>query len=98
MSLTNFTIQLKIINCQEKCETNFILWIHTQSFFYTLSALKFGHPVAHGEHPVEIPILPSMLLLIVVTTSLICVFRSSTSVTLVGLSATVWMHHSRIAG
>jgi hypothetical protein len=51
-SLTNFTIILKIINCQEKCETNFICWIHAQSFFYTLSSLHCGHPVSHLEHPV----------------------------------------------
>jgi hypothetical protein len=28
-SLTNFTTKLTIINCQEKCEINFIWWIHT---------------------------------------------------------------------
>jgi hypothetical protein len=31
--LTNFTVQWKIINSQEKCETNFIWWIHSKSFF-----------------------------------------------------------------
>jgi hypothetical protein len=28
-------------------------------FFHTLSALQCGHPVSHGEHPVQIPILPT---------------------------------------
>jgi hypothetical protein len=28
-----FTVQLKIATCQEKCETNFIWWIHTKFFF-----------------------------------------------------------------
>jgi hypothetical protein len=55
-SLTNFTIQLKIINCQEKCETNFIWWIHTFRFFHALSALQCGHPVLHGEHPGKLQI------------------------------------------
>jgi hypothetical protein len=32
-SLTNYEIRLKIINCQENFEANFIWWIHTSSFF-----------------------------------------------------------------
>jgi hypothetical protein len=48
-SLTNFKIQLKIINCQEKWETNFILWIHTQSFFIHSAHFNVG-TLCHMEN------------------------------------------------
>lgn len=41
-----------------KCGTNFILWIHTQSFLHVLNACQFGHHVSHVDHLVENPIFP----------------------------------------
>jgi hypothetical protein len=54
----------------------YLIDTYIKVFFHTLSALQCRHPVSHGQHPVEIPMRASMLLLTVVTTSLIRVFRS----------------------
>jgi hypothetical protein len=50
--MTNFTIQLKIIHCQKKCKTNFIVGYTHKVFF-----IHSPHPVSRGEHPIEIPFL-----------------------------------------
>jgi hypothetical protein len=55
-SLTTFTIQLKIINFQKKCTTDFIWWIHIQ-ICYTLSGVQCGHPISNEKHSIEIPVL-----------------------------------------
>jgi hypothetical protein len=112
-SLTNFTIQLKIINCQEKCELilfdgyihNFFLYTQRNSMWALCVARRTqrnsmwapcvarrtqrtsvwapcvarrtSSPNSNSSH-----VRASMPLLIVVMTSLIRVYRSSTPVTL----------------
>lgn len=37
----------------------FLMEIYVHFFIHTLSTVQRGHPVSHGEHPVEVPVLIS---------------------------------------
>jgi hypothetical protein len=56
--LTNFKIQLKSYKFPEKNVKLILFDGYIHKVFYTLSALKYGHSVSHGEHPDEITIVP----------------------------------------
>jgi CBS domain containing-hemolysin-like protein len=86
-SLTSFTFQLNIMNCQEKFETNlFDGYVYKGFFFFCFAAIYSLQSIVGTVLPLRIclsHVQASMPLLIVVMTSLMHLFRPSTSVTLV---------------